>query len=66
MPEYRCTQCSNPHGRDELTVKRVQFRAMGARGKVKVTRVIAWLCDDCLVKDDVYNQHSYKTPTRQR
>lgn len=66
MARYRCTECGKEQDRDDLTVKRVQFRGMGARGVVVATRVTAWLCGDCLAKDEVFTTAPHKTPSRQR
>lgn len=42
---YKCDDCGEVRDRDELAAKRVQFKEMGATGKLIKTRVIAWLCN---------------------
>lgn len=62
--EYKCTECERSVGRDNLKVKRVQFKEMGVNGPIVQTRVIAWLCTvaaenggpSCLDKDPVWQQ----------
>jgi len=40
-------------------VKRVQFREMGARGKVIMTRTLAWLCRPCLGRDAEWGRPAF-------
>jgi ribosomal protein S14 len=62
--KYACTECGRNVGRDNLKVKRVVFREMGAHGPVVLSRVVGWLCivpaDDggmsCLEKDAAWQQ----------
>lgn len=49
--EYKCTACGKEVERDALHVKRVQFREMGQHGRVIVTRVLKWLCHECMTTD---------------
>ena len=48
---YNCTECGKACGRDALHVKRAQFKEMGVHGRVIMTRVVKWLCFDCMTKD---------------
>jgi DNA-directed RNA polymerase subunit RPC12/RpoP len=50
--DYRCAACGREFDREGLRVKRVQFTAMGVPAKLIRSRVIKWLCDDCMHKDD--------------
>lgn len=57
---YKCTGCGRVMERDNLKVRRVQFKGMGEAGLVEKTRTTGWLCmipqDDgspsCLDKDE--------------
>jgi hypothetical protein len=55
---YICTRCGEKPGlgtemeaRDLLTVKRVEFRFMGAKGRVRKGVVLDWLCAVCMLTD---------------
>jgi len=68
--DYRCTRCgvkpgagSDMEARDLLTVKQVQFRAMGDGQGPKKSTNVAWLCRDCLLTDEHYF-HDWVAPTR--
>ena len=58
---YTCSICKDERPRDKLVVKRVQFKEMGAAGKVIRTRAVGWLCRDrpCLEEDPTYNRVEY-------
>lgn len=58
---YKCSRCDKASGRDALIVKRVQFREMGAGGKVRMTRVTAWLCESCLDADPDHAIPAYES-----
>ena len=45
--DYKCTECGNKPGRENLCVKRVSFNEIGRNGKRLKTRTVAWLCEDC-------------------
>lgn len=42
--KYECTSCGRNVGRDNLKVKRTQFKEMGSNGPIIQTRTVAWLC----------------------
>lgn len=62
--KYACTVCGREVGRENLKVKRVQYREMGVGGRIEKSRVVAWLCmtpkpstgSSCLDDDTQYNQ----------
>jgi ribosomal protein S14 len=64
---YECTRCGRSVGRENLKVKRVQFREMGAGGPVVATRTVAWLCvvpaadggPSCLESDPDWSREKY-------
>ena len=57
---YRCAKCGEDTLRDNLVVKRVQFREMGQGGKVLITRTLLWLCrDKCLVEDPDWSRPAF-------
>jgi len=61
--EYRCTNCgAQVDDRDKLTVKKVSFHGMGARARTFKSRVVSWLCPDCLSKDVGWSLPSYTDP----
>lgn len=53
--KYQCTVCKKTVPRDELTAKRISFQTMGMRFKTLRSRVIGWLCKECLEKDETWN-----------
>lgn len=59
--DYRCTVCGLECERDVLVVKKINFAAMGAGGKVVRSRTKAWLCDTCLPKDPDWNAEPYSS-----
>jgi hypothetical protein len=67
---YVCSNCgSEVEDRDKLTVKKVSFHTMGnppKGGKTIRSRVIDWLCPDCLIKDDVWTRPAYVDPIEYR
>lgn len=58
--EYVCTNCSKSVERDNLTVKKVAFAEMGVGGKIIRSRVIGWLCVDCLTSDVDWNREAFQ------
>lgn len=63
---YKCDGCGEIRPRDELVVKRVQFKNMGMDGKLLATRVVGWLCTvvgvdgkSCLTRDEHYGRVPY-------
>jgi hypothetical protein len=59
MIKYKCSGCGKDKAKDDLVVKRVQFREMGMNGKVTSTRTVAWLCPPCLAKDPDTGRDAY-------
>lgn len=59
---YLCTRHDGLVPRELLLVKKVQFTEMGAGGKVQKSRVVDWLCPDCVVKDADWNREEFKAP----
>lgn len=64
-PDYTCTGCGATPGRDGLSVKKVIFTEMGAGGRVLRSRVVDWLCDNCLKTDPHWNQPKFQ-PVKDR
>ena len=62
IPEYVCSKCGKPKRRDQLTVKKCVFLEMGAGARTKRSRVLAWLCDECLTADSVYAMPAFTPP----
>jgi hypothetical protein len=64
---YTCTVCKRDVERDQLMVKRVQFKIMGKGGPLVATRTTGWLCvipaedggPSCLEKDSDFNRPSW-------
>lgn len=54
-PMYACTQCGADKARDELSSKKVMFAGIGNATTVFKSRVVDWLCEDCLGADKDYN-----------
>lgn len=62
--EYACTRCKRVvEDRDDLTVKKASFHAMGAKARTFRSRVTAWLCPECLRDDIDWNRPAYQDPT---
>jgi hypothetical protein len=51
---YECTQCHRQWPREQLTAKVVQFKEIGHSGRVLRSRVVDWLCGNCLNQDLAY------------
>lgn len=65
--EYFCTVCGKHCGRANLTGKKVMFLALGKEADTYKTRMVDWLCADCLKKDPAWNLPAYQSPgTRAR
>lgn len=54
-PLYACTNCGTSTKRDELTSKKVLFSGIGNNSTVFRSRVVDWLCEECLGADPEYN-----------
>lgn len=65
--EYKCARCGRLVGKENLVVRRVQFREMGQGGKVLRTRTGEWLCrvaqqdgsPSCLEQDPAWTQERF-------
>lgn len=62
ISDYICTSCLSPTRRADLTVKKAVFLEMGAGAKTIRSRVIDWLCADCLASDPDYNREANQVP----
>jgi hypothetical protein len=65
MPHYsedRCSGCGDITSPERLTIKRANFSSRTASSKIKRSRVVAWLCDECLDKDPDWNRRPYGSP----
>jgi len=65
MPKqvYRCSECGwggRPEDRELLTVKKVYFNEMGMGGRTLKSRVVGWLCPDCVTKDTDFNRPAFQ------
>lgn len=58
--DFKCTKCGKDTDRDDLMVKRVQFRDMGETGAIRKTRVTDRLCPDCLNLDPDWQRKPWK------
>lgn len=65
MPQYsqdRCSNCDNKTSPELLAIKRVQFLDRTNNKKILKSRVVAWLCESCLNKDEDWNREAYSSP----
>lgn len=46
--EYKCSFCKREVDRADLVAMRVQFTSMGKPTKLLKSRVVSWLCPDCI------------------
>lgn len=60
--KYHCSSCGNEEKRDRLMAKKVVFLTMGEGGKTIKSRVIAWECPTCVVKDPHWNLEKFDAP----
>jgi hypothetical protein len=51
--------CNKITLRELLTVKKAVFTAMGAGGKTLRSRTTAYLCNECLPKDEDYQREAF-------
>lgn len=61
MREYKCTECGKIRSRQTLYKKRVMFLKFDADIAVR-SRVIKWICTDCVVNDPDWNTPEYSGP----
>ena len=50
---YDCSTCGRDVGQDKLVVKRVQFLSLASKKLIR-TRVLRWVCVDCIERDEMY------------
>jgi hypothetical protein len=62
QPEYICTGCKTPTQRELLMVKKAVFLEMGAGGRTFKSRVVGWLCPNCVRIDTDWNQPKFQPP----
>lgn len=62
--KYHCTSCGKETPRANLTVKKCVFLEMGAGAATKRSRVLDWLCTDCLNLDEIFNTPPFKEVIR--
>ena len=62
IPEYGCTRCDKDKDREQLTVKKIMFTDMGEGARTLRSRVVDWLCDDCLLEDPDYLREKISGP----
>lgn len=64
--EYRCSRCKRGAEdgvtREVLMVKRVQFMTMGAAPRTLRSRVVEWLCPNCVKADADWQLPAGHTP----
>lgn len=61
---YACTKCgAEVADRDRLTVKKSSFHNMGAKARTLRSRVVHWLCPECLKADPDWNRPAYSDPS---
>ena len=63
---YECSRCGKMPmpgdqvaSRDMLRQKKVVFAEMGNFGRIKLSRVVDWLCPDCLLHDEDFLRPPY-------
>ena len=59
--EYKCSSCKRITERTLLVAKKVIFSPLGPGAKVMRSRTVAWLCDECLPKDEVYASEPFSS-----
>lgn len=59
---YACSNCRAVTNREKLTVKKVIFAKIGAGGRIRKSRTLAWLCFDCLKTDADWNIERFDAP----
>lgn len=47
---YRCSWCGGVKNRDDLLAMRVQYITIGKPSVVKRSRVVAWVCAECVTE----------------
>jgi hypothetical protein len=60
--EYICNGCGTAQKRSNLIVKKVTFAEMGEGSSTIRSRVIAWLCHNCVSRDAEWHLPPHRTP----
>lgn len=58
--DYRCTICNRETLRDLLVAKKVSFSKLGPGAKLIRSRTVAWVCDECIERDEEYNLPAFQ------
>lgn len=66
IPDYGCTKCQRSTPRDKLVVKKALFTEMGEGAGTLRSRVVAWLCTNCLESDPDYLREKFSPPRMKR
>lgn len=61
MIDYRCQKCGRSADKADLVAKQVRFFRLGVAGSYIRARVVAWLCEGCMVDDDDYQKKAFDT-----
>ena len=54
--QYICTRHGGEVPRELLLAKKVQFVGMGEGSRTHRSRVVEWLCPQCIAKDEDWNR----------
>ena len=60
--EPRCSGCNQITSLELLAIKQVSFLERTKRGKVIKSRVVAWLCEECMEADPDFQLPPYSGP----
>jgi len=59
---YVCSKCGAKTEREDLTVLRLSFLTMGTGPKVKKSRTLGWLCENCIEIHPLWNLDKFEGP----
>lgn len=62
--DYVCNKCEKLTSRDNLIVKKALFTEMGSGANTIKARVVAWLCDQCAVRDPDWLREAHVQPSQ--
>jgi hypothetical protein len=57
--DYKCSVCKRPTERILLVAKKAVFSPLGPGAKTIKSRTLAWLCDECLPKDEDFQREAH-------
>ena len=60
--EYKCSHCGVIEDRKLLMAKKVVFQDIGVGARTHRSRVVAWLCPQCVAKDEDWRRIAYDSP----